>query len=112
MEILPQELVNQISSYLERDDLKQTLFISRKFQYAAEECSGAFIIFDLTPDAASADRFLNTYSGRHFRHLRHVGARTSFPALEWDEKTMDVCERSTILPVSTKGTSANGSALH
>jgi hypothetical protein len=92
MEILPQELVNQISSFLERDDLKQTLFVSRKFQYAAEECSGAFTTFDLTPDAASADRFLNTYSGRHFRHLRHVGARTSFPAMEWDEKTMDVVE--------------------
>lgn len=92
MENLLQELVSRISIYLERDDLKRTLFVSRKFQYAAEEYSGAFTTFDLTPDAESADYFLNTYCGRHFRHLRHVGARTSFPASEWDEKTMDVVE--------------------
>ncbi|KAF2787614.1 hypothetical protein K505DRAFT_287605 [Melanomma pulvis-pyrius CBS 109.77] len=90
MENLPQELVSHISSYLERDDLKRTLFVSRFFQYAAEEYSGAFTAFDLTPDTESAARFLNTYCGRHNRHLRHVGARTNFPALEWDRKTMDV----------------------
>jgi hypothetical protein len=84
MNNLPQELVDQISSYLSRGDLKNTLLLSREFQNAAEQYSGAFSGFVLAEDNAS--KFLETYSGRHFRHLRTVEFRLRLSALDWDEE--------------------------
>jgi hypothetical protein len=84
MNNLPQELVDRISSYLSREDLKNTLLLSLKFQHAAEQYSGSFSKFALTED--NADQFLIMYSGRHLRHLRDLEFRTELPALEWDEE--------------------------
>ena len=76
---LPQELVDHISSYLGREDLKHTLLVSPKFQRAVEEYSGAFSKYSLTKD--NVDKFVETFSGRIFRHLRRVKFRTSVPGL-------------------------------
>lgn len=61
---LPQELVDHVSSYLGREDLKHTLLVSSKFQLAAEEYSGAFTKYALTED--NVDKFVETFSGRIF----------------------------------------------
>ena len=84
MNQLPQELVDRISNYLDYDSLKNTLFLSRCFQYAAEQYSGAFSKFDLTEE--NADEFLKTYCGRRFRYLQDLKFATSVPALESDGK--------------------------
>ena len=103
MEDLPQELVYSISSFLELEDLKQTLLVSRSSQYAAEEHSSAFTDFSfwegktnarvLSGDALDTldtskesiwqdcAKFLNTYSGHRLRYLRHVRVHTYLPTL-------------------------------
>ncbi|KAF2786876.1 hypothetical protein K505DRAFT_330045 [Melanomma pulvis-pyrius CBS 109.77] len=88
MNNLPQELVDRISSYLSQNDLKNTLFLSREFQCAAEQYSGAFSDFALKED--NADTFLETYGARRFRYLRNLEFRTSVPALEWDDEADDL----------------------
>ncbi|KAF1962874.1 hypothetical protein CC80DRAFT_521817 [Byssothecium circinans] len=79
MNNLPQEIVNRISSYLSRDDLKSTLFISSGWQYAAEEYSEAFSEFNLTTTNDST--FLSRYSGHRFRYLKNVKFKTKLPDL-------------------------------
>lgn len=79
MENLPQELVDRISSFLDRSDLKNTLLLSQSFQYAAEQYSEAFQNFTLT--TGNVDEFFSTYSGRRFSYLRNVVFETYFPAL-------------------------------
>jgi hypothetical protein len=98
MNSLPPELIDRISSYLDRDDLKRTLFLSRQFQEAAERYSGAFREFTFKdinhepqklldafkPKPKKTDsytEFLKAYRGRRFRYLRYVEVRTSFPRL-------------------------------
>ncbi|KAF1971549.1 hypothetical protein BU23DRAFT_569717 [Bimuria novae-zelandiae CBS 107.79] len=81
MNKLPQELVDNISRYLDRDDLKNTLLLSRQVQYAAERYSGAFSTYILNKH--NSDRFLKIYEGqRFFRYLRRVEFRTSVRGLE------------------------------
>lgn len=70
MDDLPQELIDNISSFLPLDDLKNTLTVSRKFQVAAEICSQGFERFEITED--NADRFLATYGSRRRRYLRSI----------------------------------------
>jgi hypothetical protein len=70
MDNLPQEIIDHISSHLDRYDLRATLTVNAKFQASAELYSGAYERFDL--DNTSAGKFLLTFSGRHFRHLRRV----------------------------------------
>jgi hypothetical protein len=84
---LPQELVDHVSSYLGREDLKHTLLVSPKFQRAAEEYSGAFTKYALTED--NVDKFVETFNGRIFRHLRRVKFRTSVPSLRSEEVDED-----------------------
>jgi len=84
MNSLPQELIDRISSYLDCNDLKNTLVLSHFFKYAAEEYSGGFSRYVLTE--ANADKFLDTFSGRRFRYLRTVEFATSVPALKSDGK--------------------------
>lgn len=79
MDRLPQELVDRISSYLDLDELKNTLTVSRKFQVAAEQCSGAFAGFHLNLDDTTADKFVERFSNRRFRYLRDVDVRTHLP---------------------------------
>ena len=74
MNELPQEIIDTICGYLDHDNLKSVLLLSRKFQYAAEEHSEAFETFCLTTE--SIDKFVETYTGRHFRYLRLLEVRT------------------------------------
>ncbi|KAF2704883.1 hypothetical protein K504DRAFT_461134 [Pleomassaria siparia CBS 279.74] len=102
MENLPPELIDRITFYLEPEDLKQTLVVSRIFQDAAERHSGAFNAFRFTcddhepskfPDAFKETKdgrdnwtkFLEIYSGRRLRYLRYVEVHTSFPPLKCTE---------------------------
>jgi hypothetical protein len=83
MNELPQELVDRISYFLARDDLKIALLVSRKFQYATERASGAFACFTFTNhDSKERESFLDRFSGRRFRYLRKVEVYTKFPALK------------------------------
>ncbi|KAL1591765.1 hypothetical protein SLS60_011764 [Paraconiothyrium brasiliense] len=77
MDKLPQELVDRISSYLGLQDLRNTLFLSHQFQYAAERYSAAFESYALTE--SNADKFLATYSDRRFNYLRYIHFSTEFP---------------------------------
>jgi hypothetical protein len=74
MNEIPQEIVDNICSHLDHDNLKSVLLLSRKFQYAAEEHSKVFQTFCLT--TGSIDKFVETYTGRHFRYLRQLEFRT------------------------------------
>jgi len=98
MESLSQEVIDRISSYLDKNDLQSTLLVSPSFQVAAERQSGAFSIAELKPEATSAERFLNTYQDRRFHYLQHVHFRTSFPAKYWDWETMDLVMEKEELP--------------
>lgn len=104
MDLLPQEVVDRISSYLERWDLRNTLTVNSKFQAAAERHSGAFEHVSL--NEASADEFLATFSDRRFRYLRHVNFSTTLipddlpPNHQWshlegiDEDDLPQCRES------------------
>jgi hypothetical protein len=83
MDILPQELVDNISSHLSLQDLKNTLLLSRMFQYAAEQYSKAYAEFSLTEE--NAPQFLSKYTSRRFRYLRNLSFHTSFPTVDDEE---------------------------
>jgi hypothetical protein len=87
MNRLPQELVDNISSYLSPQHLKNTLLLSQKFQYAAEQYSKAYAEFSLTEQNAA--EFLSRYTGRRFRYLRNVSFKTSFPTFDDDDDDND-----------------------
>jgi alkanesulfonate monooxygenase SsuD/methylene tetrahydromethanopterin reductase-like flavin-dependent oxidoreductase (luciferase family) len=79
---LPQELIDQISLALDYDDLKNTLFVSRAFQAAAERASGAFTSFTFMHHSpVERQRFLDKFAGYRFRFLRHVKVCTVFPQI-------------------------------
>lgn len=80
MNSLPHELVDQIVSYLPREDLKHVLTLSSKFQHVAEKYSGAFDLFDLSEK--TAPQFLEKFGGHRFRYLQHISFRTSVLALD------------------------------
>lgn len=80
MDRLPQELLDQVSSYLDPEHLKHTLTVSRAFQVAAEKYSGAYNDFELNKE--TAHRFVNTFGGRRLGYLQHIAFRTTLPALE------------------------------
>lgn len=87
MDTLPLELIEKISSFLSQTDLKATLLLSRKFQYAAERHSGAFSDAELTPDLATTQKFLSTYNSHRFRYLRSVSFSTSVPGIRSEHET-------------------------
>lgn len=89
MNNLPQELVDRISFYLSRDELKNTLLLSHHFRFAAEQYSGAFTEYALTEE--NAEKFLDTYNSYRFRYLRNVSFATSFPALDETHGVQDSC---------------------
>lgn len=87
---LPQEVVDNICSHLDRDNLKSVLLLSRKFQYAAEQYSEAFESFCLTTELI--DKFVETYTGRRFRYLRQLEFRTTLPVPDGIESPEDAIE--------------------
>lgn len=91
MNDLPQELVDRISSFLDREDLRNTLLLSRSFHFAAEEFSGVFRHFNLTSE--NANSFISTFSGRRFAYLRELEFETILSPLEKkDESDSDYGE--------------------
>ncbi|EUC33925.1 hypothetical protein COCCADRAFT_4650 [Bipolaris zeicola 26-R-13] len=50
MNNLPQELVDEICSYMPREDLKHVLMLNRQFRYGAERCSGFFDEYTIKED--------------------------------------------------------------
>ncbi|EMD92101.1 hypothetical protein COCC4DRAFT_121753, partial [Bipolaris maydis ATCC 48331] len=50
MNDLPQELIDDICSYLSREDLQNLLMLSRQFQYSVEKYSGFFEEYTLRTD--------------------------------------------------------------
>lgn len=94
MERLPQELVDQICYLLERTDLKSALLVSRRFQHAAEQASGAFACFAFrNNDINERERFLATFRTHRSRYLRKVEIYTSFPALEPRRRTQTLQDK-------------------
>jgi hypothetical protein len=93
MSSLPQEVVDEISSMLGRDDLKNVLFVSRKFQRAAERSSGEFVSFTFRKlDPAECQAFHAKFSGHRFQYLRQIEVFTSFPPL--DDSSATPCRLS------------------
>ncbi|KAF2682517.1 hypothetical protein K458DRAFT_419927 [Lentithecium fluviatile CBS 122367] len=85
MNDFPPELIDRISSFLEHDDLKRTLFVSPSFQVASERHSGAFNSFTFRNNDVDSKAFLSTYSGRRLPYLRYIEVHTDFPSLQpWD----------------------------
>jgi hypothetical protein len=80
MDQLPQELVDRISRYLSRDDLKNTLLLSHAFRFPAEKYSGAFGSFALSQD--TAEKFTATFSGHRLSYLRNLKFGIILPAPE------------------------------
>lgn len=80
MDQLPQELIDNITSFLPVCDLKYVLTLSKKFQYAAEISSGAFQAFELKE--SNTEKFVALYSGHRLPYLRVVELKPSFPKLE------------------------------
>ncbi|KAJ4988692.1 hypothetical protein SVAN01_05825 [Stagonosporopsis vannaccii] len=80
MDSLPQEIVDRISISLSRDDLKNTLLLSARFQRAAEQYSEAFTTYILTKDnVVDFNRFC---SGRLVQHLRNIKVIVDVNAFE------------------------------
>jgi len=92
MNKLPQEIADHTSRYLSHDDLKNTLLLSREWQYAAEQYSEEFSGLTLTIN--NDFKFLSTYSGRRFRYLKNVTFETSLPELELDDDAEDDCRET------------------
>ncbi|CAG5158437.1 uncharacterized protein ALTATR162_LOCUS5079 [Alternaria atra] len=89
MNQLPQELVDRISSYLSRDDLKNTLLLSHAFRFPAEKYSGAFTSFDLKEK--TTDKFIDTFSSHRLQYLRDVKFEIILPSQ--DEEDRDNAEQ-------------------
>jgi len=83
MDKIPAELIDHISSFLEHNDLKNTLLVSKAFGFAAERHSQAFDQFSLYE--GNTDQFLDTYSGHRFSYLRVVEIWTDLPRVEEGE---------------------------
>ena len=70
MDALPEELIDDISSFLDYDDPENTLTVSVKFEIAAESCSRALEKYILTDDHTAS--FLTIYGGRRIRYPRRI----------------------------------------
>ncbi|KAH6672004.1 hypothetical protein B0J14DRAFT_669508 [Halenospora varia] len=89
MDSLLGELIDRICGYLTHDDsgwptldeLKNTLTVSRQFQFASERACRRFERFSLTD--SNAETFLEIYNGHRRYYLRDVEFQTSFPPLVW-----------------------------
>jgi hypothetical protein len=92
MDQLPQELVDRISSYLSRDDLKNTLLLSHAFRFPAEKYSSAFQNFALHQD--NAEKFINTFSGHRLLYLRNLEFRIILPPPENSDRRDNAAQLS------------------
>jgi hypothetical protein len=83
MDTIPMELIDRISSYLEHNDLKNTLLVSKAFSLAAEKYSHAFSQCLLRED--NFDKFVETYSGHRFSYLRELQFWIELPRVDFDD---------------------------
>ncbi|PVH90435.1 hypothetical protein DM02DRAFT_22313 [Periconia macrospinosa] len=81
MDKIPPELIDRISSYLEHDDLKSTLLLSKSFHFSAERYSRAFYRFAL--HEGNANKFVNTFSGHRLSYLRELEFWIRLPRIEY-----------------------------
>jgi hypothetical protein len=81
MDTLPPELVDRISSFLDRANLKHTLLLSPAFQVAAENHSGAFADFHFVDLVQDCESFVSQYSGQRLRYLRNIEVNICFSAM-------------------------------
>ncbi|KAF2019624.1 hypothetical protein BU24DRAFT_419236 [Aaosphaeria arxii CBS 175.79] len=86
MNRFPLELVERISSFLDVDDLKRTLFVSRLFQAAAERYCGGFESFNFGRYEDDHEKFLSIYGTRRLSYLRYVEIHTQFPPLSFPKE--------------------------
>jgi hypothetical protein len=80
MDKLPAETIDRISSYLEEDDLKNTLLLSKSFRFPAEKYSNAFYRFPL--HEGNAGKFIDTFSSHRLSYLRELEFWTRLPRIE------------------------------
>jgi hypothetical protein len=81
MDKIPLELNHQISSYLEHDDLKSTLLLSKTFRFSAERHSRAFYRFSL--HEGNAHKFVDTFFCHRFSYLREFEFWIRLPRIEY-----------------------------
>lgn len=91
MDSLPQELVERVCGFLTRDDLKNTITLSRAFQYASERASGAYTTFDL--NSSNLEEFNKKYAGHRWAYLRHVRFQTHIPPYDADAANAEHLEK-------------------
>ena len=98
MDNLPQELIDHISSYLDVEDLRNTLTVSLAFQVAAEKFSGFYDEFEL--NETNGNDFINLFGGRRFSYLQHLSFSTTLPPLDeevdYDEQPNGAPVRDTL----------------
>ncbi|KAF2832669.1 hypothetical protein CC86DRAFT_401419 [Ophiobolus disseminans] len=82
MDRLPRELVDNICSFMLKEDLKNVLTLNDKFRHAAERYSEAFA--DYTIDEDNSQKFIALYSGRRLPYLREVRFKPTIPLLVYD----------------------------
>jgi hypothetical protein len=99
MDHLPQELIDNITSFLPLCDLKYVLTLSKSFQYAAEISSGAFQAFELKE--SNTEKFVALYSGHRLPYLRVVELKPSFPKVE-NKNIQEMSRRETLMELREK----------
>lgn len=85
MDRLPQELVDNITSFLPKERLKNVLTLTRSFNYAVERQSGAFAKF--TINESNIDKFILLYSGYRLAYLQKVTFRPRFPTIYYSQSS-------------------------
>jgi hypothetical protein len=86
MDQFPQELVDQICSYLSSEDLRNVYYVSTKFRKAAEEHAGSYRTRVMIMTKECKDPDIDYYSGFRLRYLNLVEFHTTFPDLERNEE--------------------------
>ncbi|EUC44120.1 hypothetical protein COCMIDRAFT_38013 [Bipolaris oryzae ATCC 44560] len=76
MNNLPQEIVDEICSYIPREDLKNVLTLNRQFRFGAERYSGFFDEYTIKEDNIE---FLSRYSCHRLLYLKEVIFRPILP---------------------------------
>ncbi|XP_014554071.1 hypothetical protein COCVIDRAFT_28799 [Bipolaris victoriae FI3] len=76
MNNLPQELVDEICSYMPTEDLKHVLMLNRQFRYGAERYSGFFDEYTIKEDSIE---FLSCYSCHRLLCLKEVIFKPMLP---------------------------------
>ena len=103
MNRLPLELVDRISSFLNKDDLKRTLYVSPAFQVAAENHSGEFSEYSFEGLNLDCEKFLATYGGRRLRHLCYIAVNLQYsPLTPWSADAGELQCRETRADLDVK----------